>query len=281
MGKSIDFPEIRAIYNSYPSIPTEWEKQRFNARTGYDCNYENPETFNEKLQWKKHNDRNPLIQLTSDKLAVREYLTKKGLSKLLPEIRWRGFKIKPEQVRTGILKSNNSSGRSMWIKPATDRQEVVQKVEEWCQQGYGQQAGEWAYQGIVPECFIEKIVDDKPADCIKVLCFHGKPHYIYYQSYGRDFSCKSITVYDCEWNRQDVRLDKYDTADIDKPENLEYILGICGKLSADFDFVRVDLMFCKGKIWFSELTHYPTSGNMKFHPVAFDKKLGDLWELTR
>ena len=47
-------------------------------------------------------------------------------------------------------------------------------------------------------------------------------------------------------------------------------------LSKDFPFVRVDLYYIKGKVYFGELTFYPWSGYVKFSPEEFDYQLGAL-----
>ena len=49
---------------------------------------------------------------------------------------------------------------------------------------------------------------------------------------------------------------------------------VAEELSSDFPFVRVDLYNVNGKIYFGELTFYPSSGYGKFHPDEFDIQLG-------
>ena len=47
----------------------------FRYRMGYSLDWENPETYNEKLQWLKINDRNPLYTQLVDKLEVKDYVS--------------------------------------------------------------------------------------------------------------------------------------------------------------------------------------------------------------
>jgi hypothetical protein len=42
-------------------------KSTFKKRLGYDLNLQEPKTFNEKIQWIKLNDKNPLKALCTDK----------------------------------------------------------------------------------------------------------------------------------------------------------------------------------------------------------------------
>ncbi|MGI6575368.1 MAG: hypothetical protein ACOX3A_05915 [bacterium] len=46
---------------------TKW---RFKKKLGYELNLQNPRTFNEKIVWKKLNDRNPLLPIVADKYRV-------------------------------------------------------------------------------------------------------------------------------------------------------------------------------------------------------------------
>lgn len=51
-------------------------------------------------------------------------------------------------------------------------------------------------------------------------------------------------------------------------------------LSADFPFVRVDLYDLEGRGYFGELTFTPADGMGVHLPSQWDKKLGDLYNLT-
>src|SRR5690554_2324445 len=54
-----------------------FQKKRFYKRHGYHLNLQTPQTFSEKVVWKKINDRNPLLPITADKYRVREFLVEK------------------------------------------------------------------------------------------------------------------------------------------------------------------------------------------------------------
>ena len=57
------------------------------------------------------------------------------------------------------------------------------------------------------------------------------------------------------------------------------MITVAEKLSKDIPFVRVDLYEINGKVYFGELTFYPSSGFEGFEPEEWDKKLGDMLEL--
>ena len=55
------------------------------------------------------------------------------------------------------------------------------------------------------------------------------------------------------------------------------MISIASRLSAGFNFVRVDLYNVDGKIYFGELTFTPTAGELKLRPESWDLKLGQKW----
>ena len=48
----------------------------FRSRLGYKLNLKHPKTFNEKIQWLKLYDRNPLYSKLSDKYEVRDFVAR-------------------------------------------------------------------------------------------------------------------------------------------------------------------------------------------------------------
>jgi hypothetical protein len=68
----------------YRKIPDKLfvECQYFMA-TGERINLDAPQNFNQKIQWIKLFDRNPLYTQFADKYAVREYIAEKAGSKYL------------------------------------------------------------------------------------------------------------------------------------------------------------------------------------------------------
>ena len=62
-------------------------KNMFKERMGYSLDLENPKTFNEKLQWLKLHDHNPLYTTMVDKYAVKKYVAEKiGEQYIIPTL---------------------------------------------------------------------------------------------------------------------------------------------------------------------------------------------------
>ena len=58
------------------------------------------------------------------------------------------------------------------------------------------------------------------------------------------------------------------------------MIQIAEKLSEDFPYARVDLYNINGIIYFGEITFYPWSGYVKFHPDSFDFELGKHFDIS-
>ncbi len=84
---------------------------QFKYKVGYKLNLDDPKTFNEKIQWMKIYDNDPLKTQLSDKYLVREWVKEKiGEKYLIPLYGvWNSFdeinfNLLPEQF---VLKSNH------------------------------------------------------------------------------------------------------------------------------------------------------------------------------
>jgi hypothetical protein len=53
------------------------------------------------------------------------------------------------------------------------------------------------------------------------------------------------------------------------------MLDVCRKLSNAFSYVRVDLYYAAGRIFFGELTFTPGNGMAPFDPVESDYYFGE------
>ena len=50
---------------------------KFSKKYGKNIDFENPKTFNEKIQWLKIYDKREITRICTDKLLVRDYVKKK------------------------------------------------------------------------------------------------------------------------------------------------------------------------------------------------------------
>ena len=110
------------------------------------------------------------------------------------------------------------------------------------------------------------------------MCFSGKPYYVVYDT--QRFTNHHRNIYDTEWNDLRVASDcPCGNEDVPRPDTLEKMLDIAGKLSEDFPAARVDLYSIQGDIYFGEITYFPWSGYVKYDPDKFDFDLGEKFVL--
>lgn len=106
----------------------------------------------------------------------------------------------------------------------------------------------------------------------KFFCFDGEPYCVQVDS-GR-YEQHQQNFYDMQWRTFGVHCTYPEGECVGKPAGFDEMKRLACQLSKDFPFVRVDLYNVGGKIYFGELTFYPSSGYGKFHPDIFDMELG-------
>ena len=267
---------------------------QYRIKTGRKLDLMNPSRFTEKLQWYKLYYRNPVMHQCIDKYLVRRYVADKGLADILvplighyssiEEVDWSSL---PNQF---VIKTTHGGGglsvMLCWAKDSFNIEEAKQKLRFSAGSTVNNGGGrEWAYSGLEKGIVVEQLLinrdnPDAGVNDYKFFCYDGEPKYIIvdvdrYIGHKRDF-------YDCAWNNLHITSDcpAVDRA-IQKPDNLDEMLDVARKLSADFPYVRVDLYSVDGKVYFGELTFYPWSGYVQFSPDEWDKKFGEDFELRK
>ena len=104
-------------YNTMPD--EEYLRRMFKAVMGTELDLEHPVTFNEKLQWLKLYDRNPLYTTMVDKYEVKKYVADIiGEEYIIPTL---GVWDDPDEIdfeklpNQFVLKCNHNSGLGMCI----------------------------------------------------------------------------------------------------------------------------------------------------------------------
>lgn len=241
----------------------------FRAIKGYPLNLEEPRTFNEKLQWLKLNDQNPLYTKLVDKYAVREYIKKElGEEYLIPLIGgpWSDseeidFDKLPDQF---VLKCTHDSGSVVICNNKTDFDIAAtkKKLNRALKNNYYDRHREWPYKDIRPQIIAEKFIGDgaKSPEDYKFFTFDGEIDSVMVCK-GREHGHPWFYFYDLEWKRRIYQYPDLERKDeIDKPKDFDEMIQMVEKLAKKFRHVRIDLYYEKGKIYFGEFTLYNQSG---------------------
>ncbi len=255
---------------------------------GYLLNLKNPQTFNEKIQWLKLNDRTPLHTICADKFAVRKHIAQiVGEEYLIPLVLQTKnvSDIKPEALPDYpvIIKTNHDSSGGTFVgdKSILDWDAIRTGLRERLGVKYSAFGnGEWQYKNIPPCIIVEKLLLDSDGN----IPFDYKMHFfnqklVFTQVDLDRQENHTRNLYDPQWNLMPCTWLYKNGRQLPKPLNYDKMKDIAEILAKDFIYVRVDFYTLKDKIYIGELTFHPESGNGKFHPQEWDLKLGDQLKL--
>lgn len=263
-------------------------KLQYRIKMGFWPDFKYPKRFTEKLQLYKMMYRNPVMHQCVDKYEVRKYVESKGLGHILNDLY--GVYDKPEDIdfdtlpNQFVMKTTTGGGGQNVIivrnKSTEDYNVLRQKLSQWSSDNnLGALSGrEWAYTQCKPRIIIERLLNDNSQvgseDLIdyKFFCFGGKPYSVQVDM-GR-FEGHRQNFYDMQWRTLGVHCTYPEGEGVTEPQIFDEMKSLASQLSSDFPFVRVDLYNVEGKVYFGELTFYPSSGYGKFHPDGFDFELG-------
>ena len=288
---------INAGFGMYNKMDDEaFLKNLFKIGFDKDLNLDNPQTFNEKIQWLKLYDRKPEYTVMVDKFKVRDYIKGKiGEEYLIPLLGvWdRAEGIDFDKLSNQfVLKCNHNSGLGMYIckdksKLTTKQIKTIRKnLAKGLKQDYYLTGREWAYKDVPRKIIAEKYMTDENEDSslkdYKFMCFNGKVKCSFVCSSRFSKEGLHVTFFDRDWNIMPFeRHYPYVKEGFPKPHNYERMVEIAEELSKDIPFVRIDFYEVKSKIYFGEFTFYPGSGMEKFNPEDWDKTLGSWIDLPK
>lgn len=276
---------------------------KYYYKKAYDkrLNLNNPQDFNEKIQWLKvYSDTTQWTEL-ADKYKVREYVEQCGLGQFLTPLYgvWEraediDFKKLPNRF---VLKTNHGYGKIILVhdKSQLDIKEAKSILSKWVKEKYGLFSFEPHYWNIPRKIIAEEFLHDKSNEATslvdyKFFCINGEPEIIKVMK-GRNVgldknkskisNLKTITV-DLNWNlRADLVPDypqKVKKLLVPKPRRFNEMIAISKTLSKPFAFVRVDLYEVNGKVYFGELTFTP--GGRRNFTEEYLLELGSKMDLS-
>lgn len=250
-------------------------------------NIENPQTFNEKLQWLKLYDRNPLYTKLSDKYEVREYVKNViGAEYLVPlfGVYNRFDEIDFEKLPNKfVIKCTHDSGGVVICKNKHnfDYAKAKKKINKSLKRNYYYSGREWPYKDIKPKIIIEKYLIDESSQQLndyKFFIFNEKLAYSLICS-DREKNLK-FTFFDRKGKFMNLCQDGCpNDKQVSMPRNYTKMVNLAIKLSKGIPQIRVDFYEINNKIYFGELTFYDSSGFGKFEPKEFDLEIGKLLKL--
>ncbi len=300
--------DYRFIINSTLGLYNNTEdeiylKRKYKAYMKKELNLDNPQTFNEKLQWLKLNDRKPVYTSMVDKYAAKEYISSRvGDEYVIPAVGgpWKSFdeidfdKL-PEQF---VLKTTHDCGGVVICKDKQSFKKIKAKrfLEKHLKKNYYLTCREWPYKNVEPQIFAEMYMKDMNASDekgasdknteeqltdYKFFCFDGRVEALFVAT---DRASKSeetkFDFFDADFNRLDIVQGHPNSTNLpNKPQNFEKMKQLAAILSRGIPQVRVDFYEVGAKIYVGELTLFHFGGNVPFRPEVWDYTFGKWIEL--
>ena len=264
-------------------------KLKFRLHMNKWMDFDNPQTFNEKLQWLKLNDRNPLYVSMVDKVDAKKYVASIiGEEHIIPTLGVYNsfdeidFDKLPNQF---VLKCSHDSGGVIICKDKSqlDMDNARKVLSNGLKRNYYYQTREWPYKNVKPRIIAEQFMVDESGIELKdykYYCFDGKVKMMFVAT-GRPYDTR-FDFFDTNFNHLPVK-QGYDWADkpISKPLGFDEMISLAEKLSKNIPHVRIDFYDINGQIYFGEMTFFDSSGWTPLEPVEWDYKMGSWINLPK
>lgn len=251
----------------------------------------NPETYNEKLQWLKLYDRNPMYSTLVDKYEVKkivaERIGRKHVATLLAH--W----DTPEELsfeglpKSFVLKTTHGGGNRGVIivrdKTAVNIEEIRKDLKKAMQCDLFKLSKEWPYKNIKRRIIAEEFLEDKETGELrdyKFFCFDGVVKALFVATERQKRKEPFFCFFDENYRPIDVK-QGHPRPEIlpKKPEMFDQMKSIAENLSKGLNHVRVDLYQVNGEIYFGEFTFYHFGGTVPFEPEMWDYVFGSWLKL--
>lgn len=275
------------LYRIGGFLPNEtYLRWMYRLECGHRLNLKNPQRYNEKLQWLKLYDRNPLYTTLVDKYAVKDYVTKLvGSEHVVPcfgtwnsaeDIVWDKL---PNQF---VLKTNHDSGNNgVFIikdKSKIEKSQLIRKINKSIKRDTSIPGREWPYKNVKRCVFAEQYLEDATGELrdYKFFCFDGVVKYLFIATERQSGGEVKFDYFDADFNHLDlVQKHPMSGKKIEKPASFNQMKELASKLSQGLPEVRVDLYEVDGRIYFGEYTFFHHGGVVPFHPDEWDYVFGE------
>ena len=281
IAKQLIISKLRFLFTD-----EKYLKLMFPLSLGYPLNLKDPKTYNEKLQWLKLYNKNPLYTSLVDKYAVKEWVADKiGSQYVIPTLGvWDDackidFDALPEQF---VLKATHDGGGVSVIvcknKHTFDRKKAIKQLNRCLHRKHSKGDLEWVYDDVPPRIIAEKYMEDRVTGELRDYKFFAFDGFVpaLFVATERGTGHVKFDYFDADFKHLDLtQSHPNSTFPINKPETFEEMKSIASVLSKGIPHVRVDLYEVNGKVYFGEMTFFHYGGHTPFNPISWDRTFGD------
>ena len=283
------------LFKHCPNVmPDEWFlKVQWKQWFGYELDIKHPRTLNEKLQWLKLDDRNPLYSKLADKYEMKQILPTiyDGEVSTVPtiavydkvkEIEWDRL---PESF---VIKCTHDSGSSVFCinKALFDIDGATQKLERCMKENYYLRNREWVYKNIEPRIIVEPLLKNKDGSSLvdyKFYIYGGELQY-WMCSVNESTHAGTNLKFSPEKKNIDYlfkREPKLNESEAVFPNNLDEMINLARIIGKSFRHVRIDMYNVDDVVLIGEFTFYSSGGYISICNQECAKKLADLIDTSK
>ena len=285
---------IRRFESALRFLPdATYLKLKYRYKIKQKLNLENPQTYNEKLQWLKLHDRKDIYIKLVDKYEVKKIVGEIiGEDYIIPTIGvWNKFEDinfdkLPERF---VLKCTHDSGGLYICNESKEfnKELAKKKITSSLKHNFYWSGREWPYKNVVPRIIAEVFIEDKELGELrdyKFFVFNGEVKLLFVATDRTDEKKETcFDFFDEEFRHIDVKNGHpCASKQIEKPHNFELMKIIAEKVAKDLELsqARIDLYEANGKVYFGEITLFHHSGFATYEPKEWDLVLGNWIETS-
>jgi hypothetical protein len=278
------------LSQAYEWVITQVQRVRvhrqFRRHMGHDGNFENPRSHQEKVQFRKLYGNHRFYAFVADKYRVRQYVASRIGEKYLVPLLAVHDRLTPQSFESlpprFIIKANHGCKWHQVVrdKSSLDIPATVRRFNKYVRARYGRDSGERHYGFIKPKIVIEELLEGNTGGCpwdYSFFCYNGSSGFDY--SYAIVAPDGRGAAFTREGELLVSKIPPEQLAPHLNPGNFDEMVRVARALSADFDFVRVDLYSVGAKIYFGELTCTPHQGYGIIAEPRRQKMRDEMWEL--
>lgn len=254
---------------------------------------DNPQTYNEKMQWLKLNDLHEEYTQMVDKYEAKKVAASIiGENHIIPTIGVYNsfedinFEILPPQF---VLKCTHNSGGVVICKEINnfDTGQSRRFLNKYLKKNPFWTTREYPYKNVKPRIIVEEFMSDgrTPEEGLtdfKFFCFNGEAKFLYVSQGLENHLTAGISFFDLDGIRLPFKRNDFRPVDtFTLPVKFEEMKKMANNLAKKIGspFIRIDLYEVRNEIYFSEFTFFPCSGMIPFDPPEWDFKVGQLLKL--
>ncbi len=255
----------------------------------FKLNLRHPKRYNEKLQWLKLHDRNPLYTRMVDKYEAKHYVAEiigeqyiiptLGVWNAVEEIDWDSL---PDQF---VLKCTHDSGGLVICKDKKnlDIEAAKIKLRRSLNTDYYLLGREWPYKNVPRRIIAEQYMEDsktKELRDYKFFCFNGVVKVLFVATERQNRKEPYFDFFDDNYRHLELKHGHENSPIVpEKPSSFARMKELAEQISKGFLHLRVDFYEIDNKPYVGELTFYHHNGIVPFIPDKWDYIFGSWLKL--